>query len=26
MNLVTIAKHKFSDGYKECLIIRLWLF
>jgi hypothetical protein len=23
MNLVTIAKHKFSDGYKECLIIRL---
>ena len=23
MESVTVARHKFSDGYKECLIIRL---
>ena len=23
METVTVAKHKFSDGYKECLILRL---
>jgi len=23
MEAVTVARHKFSDGYKECLIVRL---